>query len=101
MKFVHQREHLNEDDVVVIECSQICNIRLMNDANFRSFKNGGRHSYHGGAFDRFPAKINVPSTGFWNITIDTAGTKFNERRSRKPEFIHSIKIIRRSASRLG
>ena len=45
MKFVHQREHLNEDDIVVIECSQQCNIRLMNDANFRSFKNGGRHSY--------------------------------------------------------
>ncbi|MCF5716069.1 DUF1883 domain-containing protein, partial [Pseudomonas tremae] len=22
MKFVHQREHLNEDDLVVIECSQ-------------------------------------------------------------------------------
>ncbi len=65
MKFVHQREHLNEDDIVVIECSQQCNIRLMNDANFRSFKNGGRHSYHGGAFDRFPAKIKVPSTGFW------------------------------------
>ena len=38
MKFVHQREHLNEDDIVVIECSQRCNIRLMNDANFRSFK---------------------------------------------------------------
>jgi len=32
MKFIHQREHLNEDDIVVIECSQTCNIRLMNDA---------------------------------------------------------------------
>ena len=42
MKFIHQREHLNEDDIVVIQCSQMCNIRLMNDANFRSFKNGGR-----------------------------------------------------------
>ncbi|WP_241095683.1 DUF1883 domain-containing protein, partial [Pseudomonas viridiflava] len=29
MKFVHQREHLNEDDLVVIQCSQLCNIRLM------------------------------------------------------------------------
>ncbi len=38
MKFIHQREHLNEDDIVVIQCSQMCNIRLMNDANFRSFK---------------------------------------------------------------
>ena len=63
MKFIHQREHLNEDDIVVIECSHPCNIRLMSDAHFRSFKNGGRHSYHGGAFDKFPARITAPSTG--------------------------------------
>lgn len=25
MKFIHQREHLNEDDIVVIQCSQMCN----------------------------------------------------------------------------
>ena len=99
MKFVHQREHLNEDDIVVIECSQQCNIRLMNDANFRSFKNGGRHSYHGGAFDRFPAKIKVPSTGFWNITIDTVTSRAISV-TRKPSFKPTIKIVRRSSSKL-
>jgi hypothetical protein len=99
MKYIHQREHLNEDDIVVIECSQTCNIRLMNDANFRSFKNGGRHTYHGGAFDKFPAKISVPSTGFWNITIDTVTRKASV--TRKPTLKHSIKIIRRSGSHLS
>ena len=99
MKFVHQREHLNEDDIVVIECSQQCNIRLMNDANFRSFKNGGRHSYHGGAFDRFPAKIKVPSTGFWNITIDTV-TRRAISVTRRPTLTHRIKIVRNSPSQL-
>ncbi|MGH8381709.1 DUF1883 domain-containing protein [Pseudomonas sp.] len=99
MKFVHQREHLNEDDIVVIECSQRCNIRLMNDANFRSFKNGGRHTYHGGAFVDFPAKITVPSTGFWNITIDTVGPRALSAVT-KPTFTHKIKFIRRSSSRL-
>ena len=97
MKFVHQREHLNEDDIVVIECSQRCNIRLMNDASFRSFKNGGRHTYHGGAFDKFPARITVPSTGYWNITIDTVGPRA-ESNFRKPAFKHSVKLIRRSSS---
>jgi len=99
MKFIHQREHLNEDDIVVIECSQRCNIRLMNDANFRCFKNGGRHTYHGGAFDRFPAKITVPSTGFWNITLDTVTTRPISV-TRKPAFTHKIKIVRRSSSQL-
>jgi hypothetical protein len=99
VKFIHQREHLNEDDIVVIESSNTCNIRLMNDANFRSFKNGGRHTYHGGAFDRFPAKIVVPSTGFWNITIDTV-TQRAISVTRKPNVKHSIKIVRRSGSAL-
>ena len=96
MKFIHQREHLNEGDIVVIESSGVCNIRLMSDANLRSFKNGGRYTYHGGAFDRFPAKIVVPSSGFWNITLDTV-TKRAISVTRKPNIKHSIKIIRRSA----
>ncbi len=99
MKYIHQREHLNEDDIVVIDCSQTCNIRLMNDANFRSFKNGGRHTYHGGAFDKFPAKIVVPSSGFWNITIDTVSRKAISV-TRKPTLTHSIKIVRKSPSQL-
>lgn len=99
MKFIHQREHLNEGDIVVIESSNACNIRLMSDANFRSFKNGGRHTYHGGAFDRFPAKIVVPSTGFWNITLDTT-TPRPISVTRKPTFTHKIKIVRRSSSQL-
>ncbi|SDT99539.1 protein of unknown function [Pseudomonas pohangensis] len=100
MKFIHQREHLNEDDLVIIDCSQTCNIRLMNDANFRSFKNGGRHNYHGGAFDTFPVKITVPSTGFWNITIDTVSRKAVSL-THKPKLTHSIKIVRRSGSKLS
>ncbi|MDB6145831.1 MAG: hypothetical protein JWP80_4875 [Pseudomonas sp.] len=99
MKFIHQREHLNEGDIVVIECSNACNIRLMTDANFRSFKNGGRHVYHGGAFDKFPARIVAPSTGFWNITLDTV-TRRAISVTRKPNLTHSVKIVRRSGPRL-
>lgn len=94
MKFVHQREELKEGDLVVIHCSQMCNIRLMNDANFRSYKNGGRHNYHGGAFDRFPAKIRIPSDGAWNITIDTLTRKAISV-TRKASFDYRIKIVRK------
>ena len=94
MKFIHQREHLEEGDTVVIHCSQPCNIRLMNNANFRSFKNGARHNYIGGAFERFPARIPVPSTGFWNITLDTV-TRRAISVTRKPKLEYSIRIVRR------
>ena len=93
MKFIHQREHLEEGDLVVIQCSQPCNIRLMNDANFRAFRNRGRHSYHGGAFIKFPAKIRVPSSGFWNITLDTV-TRRAASLTRKPQMEYTIKFVR-------
>ncbi|MCJ8168070.1 DUF1883 domain-containing protein [Atopomonas sediminilitoris] len=93
MKFIHQREHLSQGDWVIIESSQACNIRLMTDGNFRSFKNGGRHTYHGGAFDRFPAKIQVPSTGYWNITLDTV-TRRAISVTRKPSMQYSIRFKR-------
>ncbi|WP_233356617.1 DUF1883 domain-containing protein [Pseudomonas mangrovi] len=95
MKFIHQREQLNEGDLVIIESSQPCNIRLMSDANFRAFRNGGRHTYHGGAFERFPAKIEVPASGFWNITLDTV-TRRAISVTRKPKLNYSIRILRRS-----
>lgn len=97
MKYIHQRESLNENDLVIIQASQPCNIRLMSDASFRAFKNGGRHTYHGGAFETFPAKITVPGSGFWNITIDTV-TRRAISVTRKPTLTHSIKIVRRSTS---
>ncbi|MBB1605890.1 MULTISPECIES: DUF1883 domain-containing protein [unclassified Pseudomonas] len=97
MKFIHKREHLNEGDLVVIECSRTCNIRLMTDANFRSFKNGARHAYHGGAFERFPARIRVPSTGFWNVTLDTV-TRRAISVTRKPDFSYNIKFVRKTPS---
>nr|WP_241833420.1 DUF1883 domain-containing protein [Stutzerimonas balearica] len=96
MKFIHQRELLDEDDLVVIECDQPCNVRLMSDKNFRAFKNGGRHSYIGGAFDRFPARIRVPSAGFWNITLDTV-TRRAISVTRKPNLKYRIRVIRRQA----
>lgn len=97
MKFIHQREQLNEGDLVIIESSHPCNTRLMSDSSFRSFKNGGRHTYHGGAFDRFPAKIKVPSSGYWNITLDTV-TRRAISVTRKPSMQYSIKIVRRSGA---
>lgn len=100
MKFIHQREQLDEGDLVIIESSQPCNIRLMNDANFRAFRKGGKHSYHGGAFIRFPAKIRVPSSGNWNITLDTV-TQRAISVTRKPALEYRIRIVRRGGTAGG
>ncbi|RMU79603.1 hypothetical protein ALP24_03909 [Pseudomonas syringae pv. aptata] len=88
MNFLHSREYLNAGDVVVVECSHQCNVRLTTDTHFSNFKNGRQHQYYGGFYKMLPAQVVVPSTGYWNITIDIGGGS--------ARITHSINIIRNS-----
>ncbi|MBN9064154.1 MAG: hypothetical protein BGP06_09435 [Rhizobiales bacterium 65-9] len=83
---IHHREHLDSGDVVVIDCSHQANVMLTDDANYRQYKTNGKFSYFGGHFEKFPARIAAPRSGYWNITIDLGGGGANIR--------HSITIVR-------
>ncbi len=74
MRFIHSREYLNAGDTVVVECSHQCNVRVMSDNDFQNFKNGFSHRYLGGHYKRLPAHVTVPSSGYWNTTIDLGGS---------------------------
>jgi hypothetical protein len=90
MNFIHAREWLDEGDLVVVECSHQCNVRLTDDSNFASFRRGGAHRYHGGFYRRLPARIAVPSSGFWNVTIDVGGGRASIR--------YNIRYLKRNAA---
>ncbi|HDR8943588.1 TPA: DUF1883 domain-containing protein [Burkholderia vietnamiensis] len=81
MDFIHSREHLNEGDVVVVNCDYQCNVMLTTDSNFQRYRSGQRFEYFGGNYTRLPARIAVPSTGYWNVTIDLGGGSANIRYS--------------------
>ncbi len=87
--FIHTREYLEGGDVVIVDCSHQCNIRLMDDPNFNSFRANRRHNYYGGFYKMFPARIVVPHTGNWNVTIDLGGGRANIR--------YNIEYIKRAA----
>jgi len=87
--FIHGREYLQEGDVVVVDCSHRCNVRLTDDYNFGLFRSGRSHRYFGGAFEYFPCEIVVPHTGSWNVTIDLGGGKANIQ--------YSINYLKRAA----
>jgi len=89
MQFLHKREYLNQGDVVVVDCSHRCNIRLMADSDFQSYRRGGSHHYYGGYYERLPASITVPTDGYWNITLDLGGGSASIR--------HNIRILRKAA----
>ena len=73
MQFLHKREYLNAGDVVLVDCSHRCNVRVMDDPDFSSYRKGGFHHCHGGHYNRLPARITVPEDGYWNVTLDLGG----------------------------
>lgn len=90
MRFVHTREYLSTGDVVVVQCSHQCNVRVMSDSDFQSFKSGRSHNYHGGHYTMLPARIVVPHSGQWNITIDLGGSP--------SAFKYDVRFIKSSAA---
>ncbi len=82
MKFIHAREHLNEGDVVVVDCDTQCNVMVTTDTEFARFKRSNKCTYYGGFYEYFPVRIEVPHSGYWNTTIDVgAGYNANIRYS--------------------
>jgi hypothetical protein len=86
MQFMHQREYLNQGDIVVVNCSHRCNVRLMSDSDFSNYRQGAAHRYYGGHYEQLPARIPVPQDGYWNITLDLGGGSASIR--------HSIGILK-------
>jgi hypothetical protein len=52
-------------------------VMLTTDNDFQNYRHGRQFRYHGGFFKRLPARIAVPYTGYWNITIDLGGGSAN------------------------
>ena len=77
--FIHAREYLSDGDVVVVECSHQCNVLVMDDMNFQNYRRGERYRYFGGFFNRLPARISVPGSGYWNTVIDLGGGRASIR----------------------
>jgi hypothetical protein len=89
--FIHDRQQLSQGDVVVVECDHQCNIRLTDDENFQKFQQGTQHKYYGGFYRMLPARIVVPSSGYWNLTLDLGGGRANSK--------HRIKYMKAQANR--
>jgi hypothetical protein len=89
MDFIHAREWLDTGDIVIVSCDHQCNVRVMDDSNFSSYRSGGQHRYYGGHYKRLPARIAVPHSGNWNTVIDLGGGRASIR--------YNIQYIKRAA----
>jgi len=77
MNFTHYPlGQLEQGSVVVVTLQgSAANVRLMNDANFNSFRSGRQHRYHGGLAKSSPVRLPVPHSGNWHVTVDMQGLR--------------------------
>lgn len=73
MKHIHAREYLDSGDIVVVDCDHQCNVLVMDDSNYRSYRSGQRYEYFGGFYKMLPARISVPQSDHWNTVIHLGG----------------------------
>ncbi len=81
MQFLHDREFLNQGDVVVVDCSHRCNVHITDDINFSRYQSRQQFQYYGGHHTHFPVRIAVPYAGYWNVVLDLGGGSANIRSS--------------------
>jgi hypothetical protein len=76
--FIHSREYLERGDVVIVQCDHQCNVLVMDDSNFSSYRQRRSYRYDGGGFYKMlPARISVPHSDNWNVVIDLGGGRAN------------------------
>ncbi|TBL68304.1 DUF1883 domain-containing protein [Hafnia alvei] len=82
----HSRQYLKAGCSFKITCSQPIVVLVMSDTNLLSYNSGRGANYYGGFFTHFPAILEVPCDGHWNVLLETR--EFPMRK-----FQYSIDII--------
>lgn len=75
MKFIHtDLGNRKGGEIVEINLTgNAANVRLMDNADFQSYKSGRQHSYYGGHAKRSPVRLKIPRAGHWHVAVDTGG----------------------------
>ena len=82
MKFIHtDLGNRRRGEIVEVTLTRAANVRLMNTSNFNNYKNGRKHTFHGGLAKRSPINIQIPSSGHWHLTVDMQGLKGSTKAS--------------------
>ncbi|AZS56809.1 DUF1883 domain-containing protein [Pectobacterium parmentieri] len=69
MSYIHSRVRADAGDIISVQCSHQINVLVMDDTNYNRYKSGNNPRVLGGFYTHFPANIEVPSSGGWNVVL--------------------------------
>lgn len=75
--------------VEVMLSGSAANVRLLDRGNLQKYKSRRQHQYYGGLMRKSPARIAIPRTGTWYLTVDLQGLRGQVR--------SSVRVIPQSA----
>jgi hypothetical protein len=75
MQYIHHDlGYRRAGEIVEITLSgNAANVRLLDSANYSSFRNGRQHRYLGGLAKRSPVRLQIPRSGTWYVVVDMQG----------------------------
>ena len=75
MRFVHHDlGQCNGGEAVEISLSgNSANVRLLDNINLNSYRNGRQHTYYGGQARQSPVRLQIPYSGHWHVVVDLQG----------------------------
>ena len=74
--------HQQRGNVVEVTLSgSAANVRLMDYSNLQGYKSGRRHRFYGGLVTKSPARLVIPNSGQWYVTVDMQGLRGSVRSS--------------------
>ena len=57
------------------------NVKLMDSSNYRQYGADKQHRFYGGHYRSSPIMLQVPSAGYWFVTVDYGGYQGHGRAS--------------------
>ncbi len=69
MRFLHGRVKANKGGKIRVKVSMRTRVLIMNDRNFKRYKNNMSFTYYGGHKEG-EYEFQVPSTNFWNVVVE-------------------------------
>ena len=83
MNFTHyDLGHQPRGTVVEVTLSgSAANVRLLDSSNFQNYHSGRQHRYYGGLIRRSLARLVIPHSGHWHVTVDMQGLRGQTRSS--------------------
>ncbi|NQV53008.1 MAG: DUF1883 domain-containing protein [Flavobacteriales bacterium] len=69
MRFLHGKVKANKGGKIKVSISSPTRVLIMNDRNYRRYKNNQTFTYYGGAKEGL-YEFNVPSTNIYNVVVE-------------------------------